>query len=283
MILVTGATGNVGTELVPRLFAAGEKVRVLVHTPGKAAALGGQVELVNGDLDRPETLTGAFAGVRALYLISTAEQVQAVVEAAKLAGVEHIVRQSTLEAGFEPPVGPGQWHREAELTIERSGLAFTHLRPTMMMVNTLSWWAPNIVARKVVFFPGGEGRLSAVDPRDIASVAAVVLTQPGHEGKAYEVTGPQLLSFGDMVAIISRTIGEGLRYIDVPEVEAGEQMVKFGMQPDLVAGILETMAGVRADKFAYVAETVELLTGAPGRTWDDWCLEHKKAFLPATD
>ena len=281
MILVTGATGNVGSELVPRLLAAGANVRVLVHTPAKVEALGNEVEVVIGDLDRPETLTSALVGVRALYLISTANQVEAVIQAAKRAGVAHIVRQSTLEAGFDPPVGPGQWHREAELTIERSGLAYTHLRPTMMMVNTLSWWAPNIVARKVVFFPGGEGRLSPVDPRDIASVAAVVLTQPGHEGRAYEVTGPQLLSFGDMVAIISRTIGEALRYIDVPEAEAGAQMVKFGMQPDLVAGILETMAGVRADKFAYVAKTVEQLTGAPGRTWDDWCLEHKKAFVPA--
>jgi uncharacterized protein YbjT (DUF2867 family) len=255
---------------------------MLVHTPSKAEGLGDEVELVIGDLDRPERIKDAFAGVRALYLISTAKQVDAVIEVAKRAGVEHIVRQSTLEAGFDPPIGPGQWHREAEQTIEHSGLAYTHLRPTMMMVNTLSWWAPNIVAREVVFFPGGEGRLSPVDPRDIASVAAAVLTQAGHEGKAYEVTGPQLLSFGDMVATISRTIGKDLRYIDVPEAEAGGQMVKFGMQPEVVAGILETMAGVRADKFAYITDTLELLTSAPGRTWKSWCHEHKKAFMPAT-
>jgi (4-alkanoyl-5-oxo-2,5-dihydrofuran-3-yl)methyl phosphate reductase len=279
MILVTGASGNVGSQLVPRLLAAGQSVRVLVRDPTRVAHLASEVERVIGDLDKAETLTDACDGVQAIYLISQAGQVGTVIQAAQHAGVKHIVRQSTLEAGFNPPLGPGRWHREAELTIERSGLAYTHLRPTMMMVNTLSWWAPNIRTKRVVFFPGGEGRLSPVDSRDIAAVAVAVLTQPGHEGRAYEVTGPQLLSFGDMVAIIAQTIAKDLRYIDVEESAAGEQMVKFGMQPDLVAGLLETMAGVRADKFAYV---VPLLTGVAARTWDDWCLEHKAAFLPVT-
>jgi uncharacterized protein YbjT (DUF2867 family) len=283
MILVTGATGNVGSELVPQLLAAGEAVRILIRDPDRAAHLSSTAERVIGDLDKPETLAAACDGIRSVYLISQATQVSGVIEAAKGAGVKHIVRQSTLEAGFDPPVGPGRWHREAELAIERSGLAFTHLRPTMMMVNTVSWWAPNIRSKRVVFFPGGGGRLSAVDSRDIAAVAAAVLTPPGHSGQAYDVTGPKLMSFGDMVAIISRTIGVDVRYIDVPEAVAGGQMVKFGMQSELVSGLLETMAGVRADKFAYVSDTVPRLTGGPGRTYGDWCAEHVAAFLPISE
>jgi uncharacterized protein YbjT (DUF2867 family) len=129
MILVSGATGNVGGELVPQLLAAGQKVRVLTRDHGKAAHLGTQVETVAGDLDKPQTLASALDGVRAVYLVARSDQVATMVTAARQAGVQHIVRQSTMEAGFDPPLGPGRWHRTAELTIERSGLAWTHLRP----------------------------------------------------------------------------------------------------------------------------------------------------------
>lgn len=281
MILVTGATGNVGAELVPQLLAAGQAVRVLAHDPTKAAHLGNQVQQAAGDLDKPETLASVMHGVRAVYLVAQAGQVHGAVAAAQRAGVRHIVRQSTMEAGIDPPLGPGRWHREAELAIERSGLAWTHLRPTMMMVNTSAWWAPGIRASQTVRFPGGDGRVSPVDPRDIAATACAVLTQPGHEGHAYDVTGPQLLTIGEMVAILSRVLGHDIRYVDVPEAEAGQQMASSGAPPALVAALLETLAGIRANKFACIADTVARLTGHPGRTYQTWCQEHVGAFQPA--
>src|SRR6266511_3878694 len=247
MILVTGATGNVGTHLVSRLLAAGQQVRVLVRDPAKVEHLGPDVERAQGDLDQADTLPPAMAGVRVVYLISDTSQVENVVAAAKEAGVAHIVRQSTIEAGATPPLGPGRWPREAELLIERSGLAWTHLRPTMMMVNTIQWWAGSIAAQGTVFFPGGDGRVSPVDPRDIAAVASAVLTQPAHAGHAYDVTGPQLLTIGEMV-------------------------------PTLAAALVETLGGLRSNRFAYVADTVERRTGHAGRTYEAWCREHVGAF-----
>ena len=282
MILVTGATGTVGAELAPQLLAAGQAVRVLTRDPAKAARFAPGVQIATGDLGKPETLAPALHGVHAVYLISQAVQVNGVLTAARRAGVRRIVRQSTMEAGFDPAPGPGRWHRDAELAIERSGLAWTHLRPAMMMTNTAAWWAPGIRAAGTVRFPGGQGRLSPVDPRDVAAVASAVLTQPGHDGHAYDVTGPELLTIGDMVAILARVLGRDIRYIDVPEAEIRDSMAASGALPGLAAALAETLAGIRAGRFARIADTVARLTGQPGTPYQAWCHQHASAFQSAS-
>jgi hypothetical protein len=153
----------------------------------------------------------------------------------------------------------------------------------MLMVNTSAWWAPGIRTSKTVRFPGGHGRISPVDPRNIAATACAVLTQPGHQGRAYDVTGPQLLTIAEMVAILSGVLGQDIRYLDVPETEAGAWMAQSGAPPTVVAALLETLAGIRANKFAYIADTVARLTGHPGRTYQTWCQEHADGFQPPTD
>jgi uncharacterized protein YbjT (DUF2867 family) len=274
MILVVGATGTVGSRLVPRLHAAGHPLRVLVRDPEKVADLPAAIQRVRGDLDRPGTLGPALTGADSVYLISAAHQVPHFVAAARDAGVGYLVRQSTLEAGAEPPYGPGTWHREAERCIEDSGLAWAHLRPTMMMSNTIGWWAASIRTKGTVFFPGGDGRVSAVDPDDVAAVAAVLLTDPDRAGQAYEVTGPQPLSVGDMVATLAHALGRQARHVDVPEQTAREWMTTSGMDPRLATALAETMAALRADRLARVADTVPRLTGRPARTYAQWCREH---------
>src|SRR5262245_39147711 len=237
MILVTGATGNVGKELVPHLLEAGQEVRVLVRDVGKAAGFDARVDRAIGDLDDRETLHPAMKGIRAVYLIAfEARQIENVIAAARANGVTQLVRQSTIEAGVMPPIGPGRWHREQEVLIEKSGIAWTHVRPTMLMVNTVGWWADSIRDQGSVFFPGGDGRVSPVDPRDVAAVACAVLTRRGHGGRAYDVTGPELLSIGQMVEALSRVLGKPLRYVDVPEQAAAEWMTQEGLPPFLVAG-----------------------------------------------
>ncbi len=281
MILVTGATGNVGKELVGQLVEVNPKVRVLVRDPKKAAHLGARVDVAVGDLNDPNTLRPAMDDVEAVYIIAFyTPQVRNVVDAAKQAGVKRLVRQSAIEAGAVPPLGPGKWHREQEEVLEHSGLAWTHLRPTLMMVNTLQWWAWSIQTQRAVFFPGGEGKVSPVDPRDIAAVARAVLTSAGaHDGRAYDVTGPELLTIGEMVGVLSRVLGgDPIRYVDVPESAAVDGWKKAGMSPELGSAMVETLGALRSSRFAHVAETVERLTGRKPRTFDAWCREHAGAF-----
>jgi uncharacterized protein YbjT (DUF2867 family) len=280
MILVTGATGNVGKELVPQLLETGAGVRVLVRDANRALQFSPRAERVEADLDRPETLRAAMAGVRAVYVIAfQTSQVENVVNAARAAGVSHIVRQSTIEAGTAPPIGPGQWHREQEELIERSGIAWTHVRPTMMMANTVRWWAESIQAQGKVFFPGGDGRVSPVDARDIAAVGRVVLTGTGHAGHAYDVTGPQSLTIGEMVETLGRVLNRPIQYVDVPEAVAGEWMMeRLGVSSVLAAALVETLAALRSSQFAGVADTVQRLTGSEGRSYEAWCRENAGLF-----
>lgn len=281
MILVVGATGTVGSRLVARLHATGHPIRVLVRDLDKVARLPAGISRVRGDLDRPETLPPALAGADTAYLISAAGQVPAFLAAAKDAGLRYVVRQSTLEAGVSPPYGPGVWHREAEQAIEGSGLAWAHIRPTMMMSNTVGWWAESIRTRATVFFPGGEGRVSPVHPDDVAAVAAVLLTDRGHAGQAYDVTGMELLTIGEMVATLARVLGRPVRYVDVPEQTAREWMTTSGMESRLATALAETMTALRANRFARVADTVPRLTGEPARGYEAWCRDHADLFSPA--
>lgn len=280
MILVTGATGTVGREIVSQLRDAKVPVRALVHDPHKASRLAAGVEVAVGDLNAPETLRPAMEGVQAVYTIAFfTPQVQNVVEAAKHAGVKLVVRQSTIEAGATPPFGPGKWHREQEQVVERSGLAWVHLRPTMMMSNTPQWWAWTIQQQRTVYFPGGDGRVSPVDPTDVAAVARVVLTSDTHYGHAYDVTGPESLTMGEMVATLSRVLGgPPIQYVDIPESVAADHMKKAGASDELAAAMVETLGAIRSGRFAHVADTVERLTGRRGRTFEDWCRAHIAAF-----
>ncbi|HUB09209.1 MAG TPA: SDR family oxidoreductase [Myxococcales bacterium] len=282
MILVTGATGTVGSSLIAQLRDGKEPVRALVHSPQKASQIGANVEAVVGDLDAPETLRPAMAGVRAVYAIAFfTRQIENLVDAAKRAGVKLIVRQSTIEAGATPPFGPGKWHREQEEVIERSGLGWVHLRPTLMMTNTIQWWAWTIQNQRTVYFPGGDGRVSPVDPTDVAAVGRAVLTSDAHRGRAYEVTGPESLSIRDMVAILSRVLGgPPIQYVDIPESVAAEHMRKGGASEELAAAMIETLGAIRSSRYAHVADTVARLTGRPGRTFEDWCRAHAAGFIP---
>jgi uncharacterized protein YbjT (DUF2867 family) len=282
MILVIGATGNVGKELVPLLAESGTPVRVMLRDPNAAAEWEGRVELVRGDLNQPDTLHVALHGVRKVYLIAfDTRQVENLLVAAKAAGVTHIVRQSTQEAGALPPVGPGKWHRLQEQMIEQSGLEWTHLRPTMMAVNTIMWWGKTIRMDGKAYFPGGAGLVAPIDPKDIASVALVTLTRAGHERRAYELTGPELLSVAEMVQVLARILERPIAYVDVPEPATAEWLGQFGFAPYLVDALTETLGNLRSNRFAYVSDAVERLTGRQPRRFEDWCGANQASFCHA--
>ena len=279
MILVTGASGNVGGEIVQQLLALKQPVRVFVRDERKIAHLGQQVECAVGDLEKVETLEAALQGVDHLFLNTGGfgtQQDQNAVNAAQRAGVQHVVKLSTFGAG-EPTHAIDQWHYAKEQVLQTSGLAWTMLRPGQFMSNCLQW-AGSIKAQSSVYFPGGEGKVAPIDPRDIAAVAVIALTQPGHAGKAYQLTGPELLTVAEQVQILARLLGKPLHYVDVPPAVADEQMRKAGMPPMLVDALSELTAMLRAGHGAYHTDTVAQVTGRPAHTFEEWGRDNIAAF-----
>ncbi len=281
MILVTGATGTVGSEVVEQLLAAGQRVRVLARNPAKAAKFGAGVEVVQGDLEKPETLPAAFTDIEKVFLLSAGHEIARLeghaIDAAKKASVKHVVKLSAEGAAYDPAIQLGHWHRESEKNLEESGLAWTILRPGNFDTNTLRW-APSIQAQGLVFHITGDGKSTPIDPRDIAAVAVTALTTPGHEGKIYELTGPEALSVAEQVAKISKAIDKPLQAIDTPEAAARSAMLAEGMPRELVEAVLELMAHIRAGRGARLTNTVAEVLGREPRTFDAWVKDNLTAF-----
>lgn len=279
MILITGATGNIGRELIPLLLETGQPIRVFVRDERKVAYVDERVERVVGDLDKAETFVPAVKGVERIFLVTYETQQDInVIEAAKRAGVRHIVKLSTLEA-TDHKIQVGKWHYEREDLIRASGLDWTFLRPGMFMSNSIEWWAESIKGQGSVFFPGGKkGKVAPVDPRDVARVAAAALTEPGHDGQAYELTGSKLFTIGEMVQVISDVLGKPIQYVDIPPIAAKLFMLKTGMDKTLVNALMEMLRSLRKNEGAIITDTVQRVTGLPPRTFEDWGREHIKAF-----
>jgi uncharacterized protein YbjT (DUF2867 family) len=285
MILVTGATGNIGSVVLERLAEVGQKVRVLARDPAKLAGklekFGGTIEVVKGDLASPETLDAAFAGVDKAFVVATGPELPELAgnafDAAKKAGVKHIVFVSSWTTVNEPGTQIGRWHVEAEAKLKASGVAWTILQPGAFASNTL-WWAKSIKEQGAIFLPTGDGKTVPIDPRDIADVAVMALTSPGHENKEYLLTGPEALSAPEQLAKIGAAIGRPLRFVDVPPDAAREGMLKAGRPEVMVNAMLEAMTLVRAGRGSWVISTVERLLGRKARTFDDWLESNVEAF-----
>jgi uncharacterized protein YbjT (DUF2867 family) len=212
MILVTGATGNNGRELVKELTARGVPLRALVRSRAhaRAIALPG-VEIREADFDYPETISPTLEGVDRLFLLipsspNVEEQQLQFVDAAKRSGVKHIVKLSQFGASLNSPGRFQRYHALVEDYIRESGLAYTFLRPNLFMQGLLQFQS-TIANRGVFYAAAGNARVSVVDVRDIAAVAAQVLTEDGYEGETYELTGPDALSHEEMVGLLSTATG----------------------------------------------------------------------------
>jgi uncharacterized protein YbjT (DUF2867 family) len=278
LILVIGATGTVGTELIAQLTQDGYRVRALTRDPQKAVKFGNNVEVVIGDLNNQESLIEAMQDVDRFFLITAStQQDKNALAAAKETGVRHIVKISTQEAGWTPVEGHGHWHKEREELIQSSGLAWTFLRPSMYMNFALSW-APRIRFENAITSAGGNGKLGAVDPWDVAAVAKSALTTPGHENIAYELTGPELLSFGDMAAVFAKVMGRPIQHAKISEAEQGEVFAKMGIPKYAADGLVETFSLIRAGRFAYLTNDIEKVTGRKPRSFETWVREHITAF-----
>jgi len=280
MILVLGATGTTGGEVARQLIAAGERPRLLVRNPDKAREFRGKAEIVQGDLDRPNSLLPAMRGIEQLYLVSAGtngpELEAHAIDAATASGVRHVVKLSAIGAD-EPALIFAQWHAESERHLMSSGLQWTMLRPGNFMSNSLGW-AETIRSEGAFYQPTGEGRWAAIDPADIAAVAVAALTATGHEGKAYTLTGPESLSAAEYAATLSSVLGTPVRFVDVPLEAARESMLRSGLPPVYVDALIDLNAAMRAGKTDVVTNAVEQVTGRKAGTFAAWARRNIAAF-----
>ncbi|GAA4589358.1 NAD(P)H-binding protein [Planotetraspora phitsanulokensis] len=285
MILATGATGRIGRELVRELDERNAEFRILVRDPSRAADLPASAERVVGDLDEPATLTPAFDGIDRLFLLTPGigvAQAANAVTAARTAGVRHIVLLSSIWVFGDPVPAMGRWHHEREQLLRMSGIPSTVLRPGGFTTNALEW-VPSIHKEGFVLDAIGPGRSAPIDPADIAAVAALVLTEDGHAGQTYVLTGNETLTIAEQVEIIADTIG---RDIEVRAAASPEEIVRSrypaGAPKPLADAILEAAAIMRADTTGVRTDTVRRLLGRRPRTFTEWCARNADALRPLT-
>ncbi|WP_274031769.1 NAD(P)H-binding protein [Streptomyces sp. MMBL 11-1] len=279
MILVTGATGNVGSELVRQLHAAGHGigVRALSRDAARAgAAVPDGVEVAEGDLGRAESLKSALGGVRSLFLIPGVGDDAGVLDAARDAGVEHVVLVSSITVMTHPHLGPARANLAVERRLRESGMEWTVLRPTQFASNTL-WWAQSVRDESVVRVPYADVGLPTVHPADIASVARAALAGPGHRGRTYPLTGPQRISPRQQAGELGRVLGRKVACVGVTREEAYPPMAAT-MGAEVADSVLDLMGGDVNDALLAVHDTVARVTGSPARPYRRWAEENADAF-----
>ena len=279
-ILVIGATGNVGRQVVLQLAATGARVRAMTRNV-EAAGLPPNVEVMRGDLTLPDTLDACLHGIDTVFLVWVAPP--AAIEAALERMVKHAQRIVFLSAPiktahpfFQQPNPARQVAAHIEGLIETSGIQWTFLRPGIFSANARHWWAPQIRAGDVVRWPYLNAPTAPIDERDIASVAARTLCEERHAGAEYVLTGPESLSQFDQISTIGRAIGRSLHIEEMSADEARREWAPTW--PASVVNMLLDAWAAAIGQPAYVTSTVSELTGAAARTFYDWVRDHAAEF-----
>lgn len=260
MILITGATGNVGSEVLRQLRTRNEPFRVLARDPSKLRHLGATAEVVRGDLDRRDSVRAALLGVEKVVLIAPGPDVSAqertIIEEAERAGVTRLVQVSSL--GVDGGYGGGPSHVPGEQLLHSSRLAWTILRPGGFMSNVLYGLEDGVYRD-----PTGNGKYPYIDPRDVGSVAVEVLASVGHERKTYGLTGGRAISAEDQVKVLARILKKPIRRIDVtlPGEPSSDPILHF-------------YELVRAGRLEEVLPTVRQLLGREPRSFEEWARDH---------
>ncbi|MET7333577.1 NAD(P)H-binding protein [Nonomuraea sp. NPDC005650] len=273
-ILVTGARGHVARSLVQQLLAVGQPVRAAGRDPG-AARLPAGVDAVLCDLADPATFDAALAGVTKVFLYAEPRGLGGFLTRAAAAGVEHVVLLSALLADPDAADAISRLHGDAEQAVTRSGIAWTFLRPGAFATNTLQW-APLIRAEGMVRDPFPDSRSAPVHEADIAAVAVRALTEPGHEGATYTLTGPELVSRRRQAELIGEAVGRTVRFA-VQDVEEHRAELSSWTTPQ-VADVVIRESAAAVDRPMPATDTVEKVIGRPARTYGEWARDHAGDF-----
>ncbi|MEW9533853.1 SDR family oxidoreductase [Microbispora sp. NPDC049125] len=283
MILVTGATGTIGREVVRLLAAGGERVRAMTRNPAKtAASFPSGVEVVRADFADTESLVAAAEGAEAVFMLSAPgpwviQHDQAMLAAARSAGVRKTVKLSAIGTGGGSDVKVGDWHLPGERAVRSSGLAWTVLRPSSFASNALRW-AAAIRAGAPIPNPMGTGAQGVVHPTDVAEVAARTLTSPGHDGHVYTLTGPEPLSVPDMAEQLGRALGRTVETVDMPLDDYRDQLSAAGLDPAFIETAVNGARLIAQGGNATVTGDIERVLGRPPRTFAAWAHDHRAAF-----
>ena len=282
MILVTGATGKVGQEVVRQLSSANVPLRAFVRDPLRAShiRLPG-VQIAVGDLSKPETLDAAMDGIERVFLLSPPDPDQVnlqsnAIDSARRMGARHVVKVS-VAGGPDAGTQIGRWHWTTETQLKESGLEFTILRPTSYM-QQLFLFAPAIAATGSFQLAMGAGAVAVVDTRDVAAVAVRALTEPGHEHRIYDLTGPEALTFEEMALELSHATGKKITYVHVPPEYARKQLLQMGQPRWLVEDMIVLSASFRQGYGAAVSTAVRDVTNRAPRSFSEFARDYAAVF-----
>jgi uncharacterized protein YbjT (DUF2867 family) len=286
MILITGASGNVGSAVLKQAVSAGLSVRAAYQSQDKASQAPAGVEPVIMDYGKPASVRTALEGVGKAFLVGPPTRDLPALEANFVEAVrstgrrQHIVKLSAM--GGKDAIFPGL-HAESEENIRASGLPYTFLRANGFMQNFVNYNAGTINAQNSFYGSQGDGRVSHIDIRDIAGAAVQVLAGSGHEGQIYNLTGPEALSNAEIAQKFSRRLGRKISYVDLPEAELRRALLSAGMPEWSANALLDLMRLYREGKAATVDPAVEKLTGRKARSFDQFIEDYAFAFQARTE
>ena len=280
-VLVTGATGNTGRALVDALARRGAPVRAMVRAEADRGTLPAGVPLVVADFDDPASIAAALEGAGRAYLVTPSseraeEQQRRFAGLAAKAGLQHLVVLSQLAADEHSPVRFLRYHAVVEQHVRDLGIGYTFLRPNLFFQGLLAVAGP-ISAEGRLYAPIGDAAVSAVDVRDIAAVAAITLTEPGHEGATYTLTGPASITHAQIAAALTAALGRDVTFVDVPP-QAFADSLRGILPPWQVEGLLEDYAHYRRGEAASVSPAVAEITGRPPRDVQQFARDYAPAF-----
>jgi uncharacterized protein YbjT (DUF2867 family) len=280
-VLVTGATGQIGREVVAQLRDTGVAIRVLTRNP-RSANLPADVDIVGGDLSAPDSLDACLNGVDSVFLVWMSPLASAAPAIERIAAhAPQVVLLTsphrTPHPFFQQPNGMRAIHAGVEQLIEASGLRWTFLRPGPFAINCRNWWGPQLRNGDVVRWCYADAATAPLHERDIAAVAVRALCDEGHDGREHVLTGPASLTQREQVQIIGDAIGRPLRFEELSRESAHEQMLAMRFPPPIADMLLDAYSAA-VGLPALVTSTVFDVTGTPARSFRDWALDHAADF-----